>query len=488
MPKVSVILTAHNYGRYVSQAIESVVKQTFDSWELIIVDDGSTDDTPQIAAHYARHPKISVLTLPGLGLARAANAGIRASKGRYVVRLDADDYFDENLLLILSNVLDRHPEYGMVFPDYYQISQHGEVIDLVRHPKVNDEVTLLDRSALAAGCLYRRSCWDRLNGYNEELKRQEDYDFWVRFIEHYRVYNVQLPLMYYRRHEGSMSVGNPARKVAARRLVKRQFAETRRAVKEHHIVGVLPIIRQNRFMPGLALEKVGGRPLMAYAIEHALNTKLIDRVVVNTEDEEIAEVARKLGAEVPFLRPRSLAKLSNRDIEVHRQLVTELTRLDGVRPDFVISSSYNCPFITSAHLEEALHTLLMFRCSSVIGVGLNIRYHWQQSVNGLVPVLYPRHVVKDQKWNTYEERGGLVAYDTRNLIGDNLFGDKVSFIEIDEEEGVRVDSPYHLWLTEQLLANQSPAPPTPAPTGRSKKKAAKPASPRKRAASRAPTR
>jgi len=200
--KVSIIITAHNYGKYLCQAIDSVLAQCYKNFEIVVVDDGSTDNTPVILENYKKKHGdiIKVVTLTGLGLAKACNVGIKVSEGEYVVRLDADDYFDENLLLIESNILDNDPEIHMVYPDYYRITKQGEIIDHCRLLKANVEVKLLDRSPLAAGAMYRRYCYDAIGGYNEGLRYQEDYDFWIKFIDKFNVYNVNLPLIYYRQH------------------------------------------------------------------------------------------------------------------------------------------------------------------------------------------------------------------------------------------------------------------------------------------------
>ena len=115
MSKVSVIITAHNYAKWLPQAIDSVLTQTFHDFEVVVVDDASTDHTPEVLRHYAQRPNVKIVTTKGLGLAGAANLGVRSSSGEYVIRLDADDYFDENILLVLSHYLDVHPNVGMVF-------------------------------------------------------------------------------------------------------------------------------------------------------------------------------------------------------------------------------------------------------------------------------------------------------------------------------------------------------------------------------------
>jgi len=99
------------------------------------------------------------------------------------------------------------------------------VIDHVHLPTVVSEVKLLNRSPLAAGAMYRRTAWEKIGGYNESLDYQEDYDFWIRFINKFDVANVNLPLMYYRQHDSNMS-DNLSGRLESRREVKSEFVET----------------------------------------------------------------------------------------------------------------------------------------------------------------------------------------------------------------------------------------------------------------------
>jgi len=220
-PKVSVIVTAHNYAEFLEECLDSVLRQTYDDFELVVVDDGSTDETPELLRDYSyEYPEIiKVVTLSGEGLPSACNRGIEAADGEYIIRLDADDYFDKNILTVEASYLDANPEIDLVYPDYYTIDKGGEIKNHVRLPKVGEEVKLLDRSPLAAGAMYRRSAWEQIGGYNESLNYQEDYDFWIKFITEYDVHNVNLPLMYYRQHGSSMSTNFTAR-MNARRDVK----------------------------------------------------------------------------------------------------------------------------------------------------------------------------------------------------------------------------------------------------------------------------
>jgi len=448
--KVSVIITTHNYAKFLPQAVGSVLNQTSEDYEIIIVNDGSNDHTNEVLDRYKDVEKITIINLEGVGLAKAANTGIKASTGEYVIRLDADDYFDENILLILSNILDRSPDYGMVYPDYYRVDKHGDIIDQVRQPKVNDEVKLLDRSALAAGAMYRRRCYDAIEGYNEELSYQEDYDFWIRFIEKFHVYNVQLPLMYYRKHSSSMST-NATERMKARRYVKQRFVEKARDEQAKEILCVLPMVAENRYRFKLPLAELNGRHLFTYILDEAKKVRNLGRIIIDTEDEEIADQVLKHGGDAPFLRPKHLAKLDVRPVEVLKYLIKRLHREERYLPDVILMAYYNNPFIKAELMEEALNTLMIYNCDSVISVKEDLRFHWQRGIDGLAPVVHQRKLITDEKTITYEERGGVYALGVDNLKTDSFLGGSISYVEVDELGSLRIDSDFNFWVAERLV-------------------------------------
>ncbi len=112
-PAVSVIIPAYNQARYVRKAIQSVFEQTFPNFELIVVDDGSTDETPQILASII-DPRMRVIRQPNAGLSAARNTGVRESTAPLVTLLDSDDFFLPDKLSVQKEYLDTHPEIGMV--------------------------------------------------------------------------------------------------------------------------------------------------------------------------------------------------------------------------------------------------------------------------------------------------------------------------------------------------------------------------------------
>ena len=97
LPLVTVYIPCHNYGRFLSQAVESVFQQSYRQWELIIIDDGSTDNTDEIIDLYSHHPRVSTFRTESIGLPSVINFALSQAKGKYFIRLDGDDYFDPHI-------------------------------------------------------------------------------------------------------------------------------------------------------------------------------------------------------------------------------------------------------------------------------------------------------------------------------------------------------------------------------------------------------
>ena len=120
------------------------------------------------------------------------------------MRLDADDWLDSHAIEILSNTLEKNKRIGMVFPDYYEVNSNGKITKLVRRHNFK-KVKLYDQPAHGACTMIKKEFLKKIGGYNEKINCQDGYDLWVRFIEKYKVTNINLPLFYYRKHSSSLT-------------------------------------------------------------------------------------------------------------------------------------------------------------------------------------------------------------------------------------------------------------------------------------------
>lgn len=450
--KVSVIITAHNYAKHLPKALDSALNQSYQNFEVVVVNDGSTDDTETVLAAYANHPNLRIITLGGVGLAAASNQGVLTSNGDYIVRLDADDWFDENLALVLATYLDRHPNVGLVFPDYFTVDAHGELIQTIRRARANEEIELLDRPCLAAGAMYRRRCFDAIGGYNESLRYQEDYDFWIKFIEKFQVRNIQLPLMYYRQHGSSMSRNWDGR-MRARRMVKRKFVSDHRQEMSRRVLGVIPARADRIDERKLPLLPLGKRSLLERCIDRLTSVGMIERVIVSTEDSEIAEHAQEAGAQVPFLRSRATISPAVTFAAALDELLIGLYDNESYLPDLIVIAYPHSPFFHSEHVAEALDSLLLYGTDSVIAVVEDLTYHWKIGNHGLAPVGYQERVVRQDKDLVFKEAGGLYVLRRHDTVGtDDLLGRRIGHIELSQAEAFRINGPWEYQVAQALVA------------------------------------
>ncbi|HID60619.1 MAG TPA: glycosyltransferase [Hadesarchaea archaeon] len=454
MPKVSVVITAHNYGKYLKQCLESTLNQNYDDYEVIVVNDGSTDNTTEVLQEYEN--RVKIINLPGLGLAAACNRGIAATSGEYIIRLDADDFFDENILLIEADYLDDHQNVDLVYPDYYLVNEKGEIIEHVKQMKVGEELKLLYRNPLAAGAMFRKKKFKELGGYIEKPGYTEDYDFWIRFATKYKVANINLPLMYYRKHGKSMS-SDHRWKTGAIRHVKEEFVKTKLSdmLKKIKILAIIPARAESRIDGGkLALRSLNGKPLIAYTIEEALKCRLLNRVVVSTEDEEIAEVAKGYGAEVPFFRPKELSAEGVSVELVALHILDRFKEKEKYVPDIIAILHVVSPLKKEYHITEAINTMLIFNVDTVISATNNNSFHWRPGPHGLSP-LFEKRLLKHEREILYEENGAIYVVKREVLEKTmNVIGKSVAHIEMLPSESIHVDSEFDFWMAEQILKRE----------------------------------
>ncbi|NNK95118.1 MAG: glycosyltransferase family 2 protein [Desulfobacterales bacterium] len=180
MPKVSVIIPCYNQGHYLDQAVDSVLCQTFQDLEIIIVNDGSTDELTNIKCSQYEHKKISVITTENKGLAAARNNGITQASGEYILPLDADDFIDSAYIEEAVSILDKSPEVGIV---YCRAILFGAVETEWLLPDYSVERMLQD-NIIFCTALYRKSDWVLVGGYDPGMVYGwEDYDFWLALIK-----------------------------------------------------------------------------------------------------------------------------------------------------------------------------------------------------------------------------------------------------------------------------------------------------------------
>lgn len=455
MVKVTVYIPTHNYGQYIKQAVDSVLNQTMTDFELIIIDDGSTDNTRQILDPYRNDGRIRIYEQANKGLNITNNIALRLANGKYIIRLDADDYFDENLLLILSNTLDKRLEIGLVYPDYYHVDKDGQIIEMIQRKKIGQEVELLDLPAHGACTMFRKDCLMELKGYEEKFSCQDGYELWLRFIKKYRPYNVTIPLFYYRQH-GSSLTDKQEKILNTRRQIKKNFIDCENNGHRPKTIGVIPVTGSSIYPKSNPFTLVNGKPLLWYTLSEAVKAVNIDRVVLASEDEEVLEYAGKFQKIDPVRRPEELGKFSSRVQYTVSHVLNKLGEKEKYQPDAVCILNITTPLRKARHIDKAIDTMAIFDVDSVISIQeeLSFCYHHRRyglevingTVNGLRNVRPERNAI-------YRENGAISLTRTHVIRDGKLLGKKIGHISMLPWESVKINSEYEYWLVNQIMQN-----------------------------------
>lgn len=185
-PLVSIIIPAYNMEKYVKEAVNSALAQTYKNIEVIVVDDGSTDGTAKVLAPYARKKRIRYIYQENKGLAGARNTGIRKAGGEYIALLDADDIFFPEKMERQADYLDSHPECDVCYCDVWHFYEEepDRMMHLNYHYYSGDAVfeKLLRKNFInPLSVVFRRSVFDRFGYFDEEVRQfAEDWDYWVK--------------------------------------------------------------------------------------------------------------------------------------------------------------------------------------------------------------------------------------------------------------------------------------------------------------------
>jgi len=204
MPRVSIVLPTYNQAGYLSDALDSILAQTYRDYELIVVNDGSTDRTSEILAAYSSRTALHLIETENHGLPTALNRGFRDASGSYLTWTSSDNIMLPRMLETLVQAMDDDSEIGLVYADWFLIDEDGETISVARSRKF-DRLLLLRDDYINACFMYRRECQARVGEYSPVLRGSEDWDYWLRIAKHYRMRHVPRVLYKFRVHSQSMS-------------------------------------------------------------------------------------------------------------------------------------------------------------------------------------------------------------------------------------------------------------------------------------------
>jgi len=366
--KVSIIITSYNYGRYLERCLRSCLDQNFpkDQYEIIVIDDCSNDETPTIMNSYKGLKNVRyVRNKNNLGVAEAANEGIRLARGQFIIRVDADDYISRNFILFLSTYLEYNHDAFCVSCDYFYVDDNGERLERV----------YVAEKPISCGIMYRKDVLITHGMYNKKWRHREEEELRKRLGSKYKVHHLKVPLYRYRMHNSNKTKQLDKMEEFQQKLQKIEAfnqpqihvetAPDKRPPLEY-VVAVIPARGLSKRLKGKNIYPIWDKPMIYWAIHAAKQSQYVHEVFVSTEDKKIKEIARKYGA-IVIDRPYKLAEgnVYKQDVICHAtRLITEKYR----QPTLVVSLQANSPQVEGKHIDEGIDHLVKHGKNEVMSV------------------------------------------------------------------------------------------------------------------------
>ncbi len=446
-PLVTVYIPSRNYSKYLDNAIQSVIHQVYTNWELFIIDEGSTDKTESIAKKYTlKYPEkiFFIKNKKPIGLQKVANHILGISNGKYMIRLDADDWFSEIALITLVNKIESTDDASIVYGNYFYTNSDGKILGVETRNKFGKEDKHGQIPPHGACTLFETRSLKSNGGYIENVDAQDGWDLWFKLFKKVGAVNIDQPVFYYRQHQLSLSK-DENRLLKAREKIFEKLASKLHGDYRPTVLAVIPVKESYPKFTKVPYRKFNGESILSLAINNALKSDKIDELVVYSASKDVLNYSEEL--ERNKMVPKHLRLLRKKNKTQNNIPVIDFMKTSaqlfynkkGEYPDIVIYLSLHAVKRRKSHIDNALNVLLLSESDSVVSVQEEREPMFKFGVSGLELINPGRFKnLSFDKEKLYRFNGSLIATWWDLLEKESLFGIKTSYIEMSSKDSLQI--------------------------------------------------
>jgi len=446
-PLVTIYMPLYNAEKFVLRSINSIKNQTYKNVEVILINDGSSDKTTEIIEkEFSKEKKIRIYHQSNKGLNTTNNVALRLANGKYITRLDPDDILCNNAIEELVKVLEDDKDAGLVYPDYYIVDEYDNIISRVFNEPIEDRV-MMDRAPHGACTLFRADILRQLGGYYDSFRCQDGYDIWLKFIKKHKPRNINKPLFRYTRHENNLT--NDKEKILETRysIQKKYYDENISSTKK--VLGIIPIITNPIHHSSRPFTILNGKPLIWYTLSEIIKCQRVDKFIITTDSEEIAEYAKPFGIEV-IIRKDSLTNMFAKMNDIIKDVYESIHNRDDY--EAICLLYINSPLRSSENIDSAIDIFHIFDADSVIAVEEVTNEIFKSSTSGIQPISNNENKIK------YEDDALFIDTSSIYLTKIAFFkktgkrvGGNIGKIVVPRLNGIKIESKLDLEIVDAVL-------------------------------------
>lgn len=445
-PLVTIYVTNYNYGAYIVKAFNSILEQTYKNIEILLIDDGSTDNSREIINDLvSSNTNVTKIFQQNKGLNKTNNVAISKATGKYIMRLDADDILTTNAIELMVQALEQDESIGLVFPDYYLMDENGYKYSIHKRYNFDSDVSLFDKPAHGACTLIRLSCLKEVGGYDEDFTCQDGYELWLKFIAKFKVKNINEPLFYYRQHSSNLTK-NEHKILSTRAAINKKNIE-KKGTKIKSIL-VLPIRNDKKYF----LE-VHGSNFLEIKINSILETTLAQKIYITSSSVEIKNFIKEkysANSRIIFLeRPVDLER-KNTSLSKTVSYVLSLVDDESVNTIQIVSPDY--PLVKSYSIDDAVNTMYLYGADSILSVVEDNYMYFQHHGKGLLPIFKQNEFTKLERDVLFKSVGGIAAVRKESFLkSQQIINGKVGHLIVEEKASLQLSSSFYINLIKKML-------------------------------------
>jgi len=433
---VTVYITNFNYGRFIKQAIESVIHQTYRNIELIIVDDGSSDNSEKIITELiSKSSKIVFVRQNQKGLINACNLALNIAKGGLIMRLDADDWLHKDAVNQMVGYFKKNKNLGMVFPDYYFVDDRGKLLSRFRRHDFK-KVKLFDQPAHGACTMVRTRFLRKIGGYDKSFVCQDGFYLWLKFIKKYKIKNINKPLFYYRQHNSSLSRKEDLIKKTKTKILKKLNKKNKKKA-----VILIPFRGFELNRNSLILKKLANLSIYSILINKSMNLKNIIKIIINSPDYKLIRKIKKQyhSNKMLYIYRKKNISLFNTPLNSVIYETNNFLKKKKIDYNYLILLNFHYPFLSIEDIEIGLNTINYFKLNQIIAVkkeDRNVYYHNGKNFTQLIK----NNFLKRENNEIYLETGAMRIYNKKILNKLPFSSKKTGHTIIDELSSFVINS------------------------------------------------
>ena len=303
--------------------------------------------------------------------------------------------------------------------------------------------------------MFRKSCLLKIDGYDESITRQDGYELWLRFIQNFKVNNINIPIFYYRQHSQSLTKD------------EKKLLNTRAKILESHAVkyskkydkkffAIVPIRGSELDSRSKPFLKLANKNLVDYSVEELLNTKNISKIIITSPSEKVINYINKKYKNDKVCCIKRTTSASRINVPLTQTVLDCIKSIEDIHLyDSFMLITIETPFKRSELLDSAINIKKIFDVDTVIGLRPNDQILYNHNGKGMVPLNNPESKLKLERKQNYAKVPGMLLRDLIDFKNDNkLTGSKIGHVIFDQEASLFIQTNLDLLFAETILKNK----------------------------------